>query len=83
MRQIFYLFNNVERIIAKAEEIQNLVPEARVGFAHGKMSGTELEDIMQEFIDGKINVLVCTTILESGIDIPNANTIIVENADRL
>ena len=81
--QIFYLFNNVERIIAKAEEIQNLVPEARVGFAHGKMSGTELEDIMQEFIDGKINVLVCTTILESGIDIPNANTIIVENADRL
>ena len=81
--QIFYLFNNVERIIAKAEEIQNLVPEARVGFAHGKMTGTELEDIMQEFIDGKINVLVCTTILESGIDIPNANTIIVENADRL
>ena len=73
----------MERIIAKAEEIQNLVPEARVGFAHGKMSGTELEDIMQEFIDGKINVLVCTTILESGIDIPNANTIIVENADRL
>ncbi len=81
--QVFYLFNNVERIIRKSEEIQNLVPEARVGFAHGKMTGRELEDIMQEFIDGKINVLVCTTILESGIDIPNANTIIVENADRL
>ena len=81
--QAFYLFNNVERIIRKADEIQELVPEAKVGFAHGKMSGTELEDIMQDFIDGKINVLVCTTILESGIDIPNANTIIVENADRL
>ena len=81
--QVFYLFNNVEQIIRKAENIQDLVPEAKVGFAHGKMSGKELEDIMQEFIDGKINVLVCTTILESGIDIPNANTIIVENADRL
>ena len=81
--QVFYLFNNVERIMQKADEVQNLVSEAKVGFAHGKMSGRELEDIMQDFIDGKINVLVCTTILESGIDIPNANTIIVENADRL
>lgn len=81
--QVFYLFNNVERIIRKADEIQDLVPEAKVGFAHGKMTGRELEDIMQEFVDGKTNVLVCTTILESGIDIPNANTIIVENADRL
>ena len=81
--QVFYLFNNVERIMQKADEVQDLVPEAKVGFAHGKMSGRELEDIMQDFIDGKINVLVCTTILESGIDIPNANTIIVENADRL
>ena len=81
--QAFYLFNNVEQIIGKSEHIQELVPEARVGFAHGKMVGKELEDIMQDFIDGNINVLVCTTILESGIDIPNANTIIVENADRL
>ena len=81
--QAFYLFNNVEQIIGKSEHIQELVPEARVGFAHGKMTGKELEDIMQEFVDGNINVLVCTTILESGIDIPNANTIIVENADRL
>ena len=60
-----------------------MVPEAKVGFAHGKMSGRELEEIMEDFIKGKINVLVCTTILESGIDIPNANTIIIENADRL
>lgn len=81
--QVFYLFNNVERIIRKADEISKLVPEAKVEFAHGKMTGNEIESIMQDFIEHKIDVLVCTTILESGIDIPNANTIIVENADRL
>ncbi len=81
--QVFYLFNNVEQIIKKTEEIRLLVPEAKVAFAHGKMSGKELEEIMMDFIDKKIDILVCTTILESGIDIPNANTIIVENADRL
>ena len=81
--QVFYLFNNVENIMRKANEIAELVPEARVDYAHGKMSGNEIENIMQNFIDKKIDVLVCTTILESGIDIPNANTIIVENADRM
>ena len=81
--QVFYLYNKVDTIIRKAEAIADLVPEAKVGFAHGKMSGNELEEIMMDFVDKKIDVLVCTTILESGIDIPNANTIIVENADRL
>lgn len=81
--QVFYLFNKVENIEKKANDISRLVPEAKVGFAHGKMTGNELEEIMFDFINQKINVLVCTTILESGIDIPNANTIIVENADRL
>lgn len=81
--QVFYLFNNVEGIELKTTQIQNLVPEAKVAFAHGKMTGKQLEDIMIDFIDQKIDILVCTTILESGIDIPNANTIIVENADRL
>ena len=81
--QVFYLFNNVEQIARKAEQIQDLVPEAKIEFAHGQMSGRELEEIMEHFVSGQINVLVCTTILESGIDIPNANTIIVENADRL
>ena len=81
--QVFYLFNNVEKIIAKADEISKLVPEANVVYAHGRMPGKEIEEIMQEFVEGKANVLVCTTILESGIDIPNANTIIVENADRM
>ncbi len=81
--QVFYLFNNVENIQSKANEIANLVPEANVVYAHGQMPGKQIEDIMQEFVEGKTNVLVCTTILESGIDIPNANTIIVENADRM
>ena len=81
--QVFYLFNNVENIAKKAMQISELVPEAEVAFAHGKMTGKEIEEIMFDFINKKTNVLVCTTILESGIDIPNANTIIVENADRL
>lgn len=81
--QVFYLFNNVGEIALKADKISRLVPEAKVGFAHGRMTGEEIEDIMEDFVEGKINVLVCTTILESGIDIPNANTIIMENADRV
>ena len=81
--QVFYLYNKVETIERKANYIQELVPEAKIGIAHGKMSGRELEEVMQDFIDKKINVLMCTTILESGIDIPNANSIIVEDADRL
>ena len=81
--QVFYLFNNVEKIMQKANEISLLVPEAKVVYAHGRMTGNEIEDIMEDFIDGKTDILVCTTILESGIDIPNANTIIVENADRM
>ena len=81
--QVFYLFNNVQNIQKKQLEIQQLVPEAKVEIAHGKMSGSEIETIMEDFINKKINVLICTTILESGIDIPNANTIIVENAERL
>ncbi len=81
--QVFYLYNKTESIERKANQISELVPEAKVGFAHGKMSGKELEDIMIDFVNKDINVLLCTTILESGIDIPNANTIIVEDADRL
>lgn len=81
--QVYYLYNNVEGIERKATEIQKLVPEAKVVFAHGKMSGEEIENIMKDYIWGSSNLMVCTTILESGIDIPNANTIIVENADRL
>ena len=81
--QVFYLFNNVENIERKASTISRLVPEANVTYAHGQMTGNKIEEIMKDFIEGNSNVLVCTTILESGIDIPNANTIIVENADRM
>jgi len=77
------LYNQVESIERKAIYLKELVPESNVDFAHGKMTGSMLEDIMERFVNGDTNVLVCTTILESGIDIPNANTIIVENADRL
>lgn len=81
--QVFYLFNNVEKIMQKADEISLLIPEANVVYAHGQMTGREIEEIMEDFIEHKTDILVCTTILESGIDIPNANTIIVENADRM
>ncbi len=81
--QVFYLYNKVEDIEQKASEISRLVPDARVKLAHGKMSGKEIEEIMEEFALKNIDVLVCTTIMESGIDIPNANTMIIEDADRL
>ena len=76
--------NNVEKIIRKSRRNFKISSKRReLEFAHGKMTGAEIESIMQDFIEHKTDVLVCTTILESGIDIPNANTIIVENADRL
>ena len=81
--QVFYLHNNTYTIARKAKELQDLVPEAKIGYATGKMSGEDIESVMEDFITKKINVIVCTTILEAGIDIPNANTIIVEDADRL
>lgn len=81
--QVFYLFNKVRGIQTKMLQIQSLVPEARVSYAHGQMSERELEQILQAFADREFDVLVCTTIIESGIDMPNVNTIIVEDADRL
>ena len=81
--QVFYLYNQVEGIETKVMKLKELVPDAKIDFAHGQMTGSELEEIMERFVKHEIDVLVCTTILESGIDIPNANTIIVENADRL
>ncbi len=79
--QVFFLHNRVQTIERTAAQINKLVPRARVGIGHGQMAKHELEDIMTEFISKKIDVLVCTTIIGSGIDIPNANTIIVDRAD--
>ena len=81
--QVFYLYNNVENIEQKFKEVSKLVPNARIAFAHGKLTGKEIESIMEDFAMHNIDVLICTTIMESGIDIPNANTMIIENADRL
>jgi transcription-repair coupling factor (superfamily II helicase) len=81
--QVFYLHNRVESIDRAATKLRELVPEARIAVAHGKMGEGQLEKIMQGFWEGEYDVLVSTTIIESGIDIPNANTLIVERADLL
>ncbi len=81
--QVYYLFNRVEGIYKTANRLAELVPNARVAVAHGKMSETELENIMMEVAGGDIDILVCTTIIETGLDIANVNTIIIENADKL
>ena len=81
--QVYFLSNRVRSIQRVAAEVQALVPQASVVVAHGQMDEKQLEDIMIGFIEGKLNVLVCTSIIESGVDIPNANTIIIEDADRM
>jgi transcription-repair coupling factor (superfamily II helicase) len=80
--QVFFLHNRVQGIERMADFVQNLVPEAQVGIAHGQMKEDAIEDVMSRFIAGGLNVLVTTSIIESGIDIPNANTIIINRADR-
>ena len=80
--QVYFLHNRVMSIEKVRDRIVDLCPEARVEFGHGQMDADELENVMQRFVAGKIDVLVCTTIIESGLDIPNANTIIIDRADR-
>lgn len=80
--QVYFLHNDVATIEKTAEDLRQLIPEARVGVAHGQMRERELEQIMSDFYHKRFNVLVCTTIIETGIDIPSANTIIIERADK-
>jgi transcription-repair coupling factor (superfamily II helicase) len=80
--QVYFLHNSVDTIEYTAEEIQKLIPEARVHVAHGQMRERELERIMSDFYHQRFNVLICTTIIETGIDIPTANTIIIDRADK-
>lgn len=80
--QVFYLFNNIEEIYLVARRIKKEIPMARVAVAHGKMSKEEMEDVMMSFYKNEVDVLICTTIIETGIDIPNANTIIIDNAQN-
>lgn len=81
--QVYFLHNEVKDIERFAGEIQALVPEGKVRFAHGQMRERELEQVMLDFYHGRFNILVCTTIIESGIDVPNANTILIDRADHL
>ncbi|PAQ14855.1 transcription-repair coupling factor [Bacillaceae bacterium SAOS 7] len=81
--QVFYLYNRVEDIERKAEEISMLVPDAKVAYAHGQMTERELEAVILSFLEGESDVLVTTTIIETGVDIPNVNTLIVHDADRM
>lgn len=81
--QVFYLYNRVEDMSRKVEEINQLVPDAKVGFAHGQMGEATLESTILNFLEGEYDVLVTTTIIETGIDIPNVNTLIIHDADRM
>lgn len=80
--QVYYLHNEVKSIDKTAQEIKELIPEARVGIGHGQMRERELEGVMNDFYHKRFNVLIATTIIETGLDIPNANTIIIERADK-
>jgi transcription-repair coupling factor (superfamily II helicase) len=80
--QVFYLHNRVQSIESVAARLSELLPEARIAIGHGQMPEDQLEGIMTNFVAGKIDVLVCTTIIENGLDIPNCNTILIEGADR-
>lgn len=80
--QVYFVHNRVYNIQAVADRLREIVPEASIAIAHGQMSGDELEDAMMSFVSGKSDILVCTTIIESGLDIPNANTILIHQADK-
>ncbi|MGH1469941.1 MAG: transcription-repair coupling factor [Cellvibrionaceae bacterium] len=80
--QVYYLHNEVKTIEKTAQDLQELVPEARIAIGHGQLSERELEKVMSDFYHKRFNILVCTTIIETGIDIPNANTIIIDRADK-
>ena len=81
--QVYYLYNKVDTIKKKVSELQELIPEASIGFVHGQMSEIRLENTLLDFIEGQYDILVTTTIIETGVDIPNANTLFIENADHL
>ena len=81
--QVFYLYNRVDGIYQKANRIKEMIPGINIAVGHGRMNEDELEEIMYDMAEGRTDVLVCTTIIETGLDIPNANTMIIENADRM
>ena len=81
--QVYYIYNKVDTIDQKVSELQDLIPEASIGYVHGQMSEIQLENTLLDFIEGQYDILVTTTIIETGVDIPNANTLFIENADHM
>lgn len=81
--QVYYLYNKVDTIVQKISELQELIPEASIGYVHGRMSEVQLENTLLDFIEEQYDILVTTTIIETGVDIPNANTLFIENADHM
>ncbi|CIY69235.1 transcription-repair coupling factor [Streptococcus pneumoniae] len=81
--QGYYLYNKVDTIVQKVSELQELIPEASIGYVHGRMSEVQLENTLLDFIEGQYDILVTTTIIETGVDIPNGNTLFIENADHM
>ena len=81
--QVYYLHNKVDTIEKTAARIKEFLPDARIGIGHGKMSEEELSEVWRQLLENEIDILVCTTIIETGVDVPNANTLIIEDADRL
>ncbi|MCD7828227.1 MAG: transcription-repair coupling factor [Clostridiales bacterium] len=81
--QIYYLYNRIDDINEKAAEIHEYAPEANIAVAHGRMEEEELSEVWRQLLEGEIDILVCTTIIETGVDVPNVNTLIIENADRM
>jgi len=81
--QVFYLYNRVDTMASKAAKLKSVFPEAEIAIAHGQMEKEELSEIWQELVAGKIDILVCTTIIETGVDVPNANTLVIENSDKM
>ncbi|CJU85869.1 transcription-repair coupling factor [Streptococcus pneumoniae] len=81
--QVYYLYNKVDTIVQKVSELQELIPEASIGYVHGRMSEVQLENTLLDSIEGQYDILVTTTIIETGVDIPNANTLFIENADHM
>lgn len=80
--QVYYIHNRVETILGCAERLHQLIPEARIAVAHGRMNEEEMSDIWQQLVEHEIDILVCTTIIETGVDVPNVNTLIIEDSDR-
>ncbi len=81
--QVYYIHNRIDSIYGCAESLKKLLPEARIGVAHGRMSEEQILEIWRQLLDGELDVLVCTTIIETGVDVPNVNTLIIEDADHL